>query len=163
MTGARILIYSHDTFGLGHLRRARTIAHALVEEYSSLSVLILSGSPLVGSFDFKARVDFVRVPGVIKLRNGAYTSLGLHIDLDQTMAPKKHNVIETKTTTTTTTSTSVAAEAPKGSEGAQDDSDTDEFLIIGEDKGKEDEVPIRFMTMRGKKFHNIEDCKAGLR
>ncbi len=86
MPGARILIYSHDTFGLGHLRRARTIAHALVEEYSSLSVLILSGSPLVGNFDFKARVDFVRVPGVIKLRNGAYTSLGLHIELDQTMA-----------------------------------------------------------------------------
>ena len=86
MPGARVLIYSHDTFGLGHLRRARAIAHALVERYSRLSVLILSGSPLIGSFDFKARVDFVRVPGVIKLRNGAYTSLGLHIELDQTMA-----------------------------------------------------------------------------
>ncbi len=86
MNGARVLIYSHDTFGLGHLRRARAIAHALVENYSRLSVLILSGSPLIGSFDFKARVDFVRVPGVIKLRNGAYTSLGLHIELDQTMA-----------------------------------------------------------------------------
>jgi len=83
---ARVLMYSHDTFGLGHLRRARAIAHALVEEYSNLSVLILSGSPLIGSFDFKARVDFIRVPGVIKLRNGAYTSLGLHIELDATMA-----------------------------------------------------------------------------
>lgn len=82
---ARVLMYSHDTFGLGHLRRARAIAHDLVEAYSRLNVLILSGSPLIGSFDFKARVDFVRVPGVIKLRNGAYTSLGLHIDLDATM------------------------------------------------------------------------------
>ena len=27
--GARILIYSHDTFGLGHLRRSRAIANAL--------------------------------------------------------------------------------------------------------------------------------------
>ena len=27
----RILIYSHDTFGLGHLRRCMTIAHALVD------------------------------------------------------------------------------------------------------------------------------------
>ena len=27
---ARILMYSHDTFGLGHLRRCRTIAHSLV-------------------------------------------------------------------------------------------------------------------------------------
>jgi predicted glycosyltransferase len=39
----RILIYSHDTFGLGHLRRCRTIAHSLVERYKQLSVLILSG------------------------------------------------------------------------------------------------------------------------
>ena len=27
----RVLIYSHDSFGLGHLRRCRAIAHALVE------------------------------------------------------------------------------------------------------------------------------------
>ena len=85
-TAARLLIYSHDSFGLGHLRRCRTIAHHLVETYRHLSVLILSGSPIIGSFDFKARVDFVRVPGVIKLRNGDYTSLQLHIDIEQTLA-----------------------------------------------------------------------------
>jgi predicted glycosyltransferase len=82
----RILIYSHDTFGLGHLRRCRTIAHALVERYKQLSVLILSGSPIIGSFDFRSRVDFVRVPGVIKLRNGDYTPLNLHIDIAETLS-----------------------------------------------------------------------------
>ena len=82
----RILIYSHDTFGLGHLRRCRTIAHALVERYKHLSVLILSGSPIIGSFDFRARVDFVRVPGVIKLRNGEYTPLNLHLDIAETLS-----------------------------------------------------------------------------
>jgi len=82
----RILIYSHDTFGLGHLRRCRAIAHALVERYKQLSVLILSGSPIIGSFDFRTRVDFVRVPGVIKLRNGEYTSLNLHLDIEQTLS-----------------------------------------------------------------------------
>ncbi len=82
----RLLIYSHDSFGLGHLRRCRAIAHHLVERFGDLSVLILSGSPIVGSFDYKARVDFVRVPGVIKLRNGEYTSLHLHIDPDHTLA-----------------------------------------------------------------------------
>ena len=81
----RLLIYSHDSFGLGHLRRCRAIAHALVERYRHLSVLILSGSPIIGSFDFKSRVDFVRVPGVIKLRNGEYTSLQLHIDIEKTL------------------------------------------------------------------------------
>ena len=29
LNDARILMYSHDSFGLGHLRRCRTIAHAL--------------------------------------------------------------------------------------------------------------------------------------
>lgn len=82
----RILIYSHDTFGLGHLRRCMAMANSLVEQNPSLSVLILSGSPIIGSFDFKARVDFVRIPGIIKLRNGEYTSLSLHIDTEQTLA-----------------------------------------------------------------------------
>jgi predicted glycosyltransferase len=82
----RVLIYSHDSFGLGHLRRCREIAHSLVGSDSDLSVLILSGSPIIGSFDFRARVDFVRIPGVIKLRNGEYTSLNLHIDIEHTLA-----------------------------------------------------------------------------
>jgi predicted glycosyltransferase len=81
----RILIYSHDTFGLGHLRRCRTIAHSLVDRFKHLSVLILSGSPIIGSFDFRLRVDFVRIPGVIKLRNGEYTSLNLHLDIAETL------------------------------------------------------------------------------
>jgi len=85
MRGARVLIYSHDTMGLGHLRRCRAIAHSLVRRYSDLSVLILSGSPIIGSFDFRARVDFVRIPGVIKLHNGEYTSLNLDIDFEQTI------------------------------------------------------------------------------
>jgi predicted glycosyltransferase len=86
LDNARILIYSHDSFGLGHLRRCRAIAHALVDRFKGVSVLILSGSPIIGSFDYLPRVDFVRIPGVIKLHNGEYQSLGLHIALDQTMA-----------------------------------------------------------------------------
>ena len=81
----RVLVYSHDSFGLGHLRRCRTIAHSLVARRKALSVLILSGSPIIGSFDFRTRVDFVRVPGVIKLRNGEYSSLSLHMDIAEVL------------------------------------------------------------------------------
>jgi predicted glycosyltransferase len=95
---SRILIYSHDSFGLGHLRRCRSIAHSLVAHYKGLSVLILSGSPIIGSFDFKARVDFVRIPGVIKLRDGEYTSLGLHIDLEQTLQMRESIIYHTAAT-----------------------------------------------------------------
>lgn len=86
---ARILMYSHDTFGLGHLRRCRTIAHALVEQFKGLNVLIISGSPIAGAFDFKARVDFVKIPSVIKLHNGQYTSLDEHIDLEETLSMRE--------------------------------------------------------------------------
>jgi len=86
---ARILMYSHDTFGLGHLRRCRTIAHALVQEFSGLMVLIISGSQIAGAFDYRARVDFVKIPSVIKLRNGEYTSMSEHIDVQDTIKMRR--------------------------------------------------------------------------
>ena len=82
----RILIYSHDSFGLGHLRRCRAIANSLARSRKDLSVLIVSGSPVIGSFEFPARVDFVRVPGVTKLSNGEYSSLTLHLAFDEVLA-----------------------------------------------------------------------------
>ena len=82
---ARILMYSHDTFGLGHLRRCRTIAHSLVEDFRGLNILIVSGAQIAGAFDYRARVDFVKIPSVIKLRNGEYTSLERHIALQDTL------------------------------------------------------------------------------
>jgi predicted glycosyltransferase len=82
----RLLIYSHDTFGLGHLRRCRAIAHALVDHRQDVSCLILSGSPIIGSYGFRPRVDFVRFPGVVKLRNGSYSPRGLDISIEDAIS-----------------------------------------------------------------------------
>jgi len=79
----RTLLYSHDTFGLGHLRRSRTIATALVEADPGCSALIVTGSPIAGRFDFPERVDHVRLPGVVKLADGSYTSSSLRVDIEQ--------------------------------------------------------------------------------
>ena len=92
---ARILMYSHDTFGLGHLRRCRAIAHALVERFKGLTVLIISGSQIAGAFGFKARVDFVKIPSVIKLYSGDYTSISDHIDIHDTLAMREGLIMET--------------------------------------------------------------------
>ena len=95
---ARILMYSHDTFGLGHLRRCRAIAHALVEDYRGLNILIISGATIAGAFDYRARVDFVKIPSVIKLRNGEYTSLASHIDLHETLKMRESSIRHTAET-----------------------------------------------------------------
>lgn len=86
---ARILMYSHDTFGLGHLRRCREIAHALVERYRGVSVMIISGATIAGAFDYRVRVDFVKIPSVIKLRNGEYQSMAEHTSLEETLKMRR--------------------------------------------------------------------------
>jgi len=91
----RILIYSHDSYGLGHLRRCRAIAHALVQHDPNVSVLILSGSPIIGNFEFRERVDFVRLPGVVKLQNGEYVSLKLPMDIEETVALRAAIILHT--------------------------------------------------------------------
>lgn len=80
----RVLLYSHDTFGLGHLRRSRTIAGALTSIDPNLSALILTGSPVAGRFTFPERVDHIRLPGVTKLTDGSYASEALGLDIDET-------------------------------------------------------------------------------
>ncbi|OLP62381.1 hypothetical protein BJF93_23810 [Xaviernesmea oryzae] len=95
---ARILMYSHDTFGLGHLRRCRTIAHSLVEHYRGVHILIVSGATIAGAFDYRARVDFVKIPSVIKLRNGEYTSMDQHIDLHDTLKMRRSIIRHTAET-----------------------------------------------------------------
>ena len=81
-SGSRVLIYSHDTFGLGHLRRSRAIANAIVERWPNASVVIISGSPVIGNFEFGSGVDYIRIPGVTKLPDGDYRSLNLNLSLD---------------------------------------------------------------------------------
>ncbi|MET7248318.1 hypothetical protein ABZT49_33705 [Methylobacterium sp. EM32] len=84
----RVLIYSHDTFGLGHLRRARAIAHALVAGAPERRVVILSGSPVSHAFRFAPGVSCRRLPGVTKLASGEYQSLGPGHGLDEVVATR---------------------------------------------------------------------------
>lgn len=92
---ARVLMYSHDTFGLGHLRRCRAIAHALVDRFKGVHVLIVSGSSIAGAFDFRTRVDFLKVPSIIKLMNGEYTPLAEHTDLHETLSLRRTLILNT--------------------------------------------------------------------
>ena len=91
----RVLIYSHDTFGLGHLRRCRAIANALVAERPGVSVLIISGSPVIGSFEFGRGVDYVRIPGVTKQPDGGYRSLNLNVPIEEAVRLREALILQT--------------------------------------------------------------------
>lgn len=82
----RILFYSHDTFGLGHLRRSRALASAITGADPAATAIILTGSPVAGRFTFPERVDHMRLPGVTKMVDGSYMSQAMGMDIDETTA-----------------------------------------------------------------------------
>ncbi len=82
-TDYNILMYSHDTYGLGHIRRTMAIASHL--QNVNTNILILTGSPIVGRFPFPEQVDFVRIPGMIKKTNNEYQSLSIRIEASQAL------------------------------------------------------------------------------
>lgn len=91
----RVLIYSHDSFGLGHVSRCRTIANAIVETDHNVSVLIVSGSPVIGAYEFRSGIDFVRIPGVVKIETGDYDSANLRVGVEHTMAMRTRIIRDT--------------------------------------------------------------------
>ncbi|KAJ7624331.1 hypothetical protein DFH06DRAFT_1340031 [Mycena polygramma] len=72
---SRVLMYSHDNFGLGHLRRCRAIAHALVQRFDTIRVLIVSGSAIGDAFDFEDRVEYLQIPSIVRMLNDDHATI----------------------------------------------------------------------------------------
>jgi predicted glycosyltransferase len=64
---AGVMFYSHDTYGLGHLRRTLTLARHLPAGRPALSQLIVTGSPLAHRFALPAGTDYIKLPSVLKI------------------------------------------------------------------------------------------------
>ena len=60
--GPKVLLYSHDTVGLGNIRRTLLLAEAIRQEYDSASILIVTGSPMIHAFRIPEGVDYVKLP-----------------------------------------------------------------------------------------------------
>jgi len=86
-------MYSHDTYGLGHIRRTMAIAAQL--QNPNTNILILTGSPIAGRFSFPAQVDFVRIPGMIKKTNEEYLPMSIKINAGHALDIRKKIIIAT--------------------------------------------------------------------
>ncbi len=91
-----ILMYSHDTYGLGHIRRTMAIANHLRD--ANTNVLILTGSPIAGRFQFPQHVDFVRIPGMIKKSNDDYQSFSIRIHPEKALSIRTNIILATART-----------------------------------------------------------------
>src|SRR6185312_4740375 len=43
----KIVLYSHDTFGMGNIRRTLLLSQEFITEYPGASILIITGSPMI--------------------------------------------------------------------------------------------------------------------
>ena len=71
-TSPRLMMYGHDTYGLGHLRRSLAIANYLAGAVDDLSTLLLTGSPVAHYFGLPAGADYIKLPSVVKLGDEQY-------------------------------------------------------------------------------------------
>ena len=68
----KILIYSHDTFGLGNIRRSLVLGELLGSEYPQSAILLLTGSPMIHAFRIPDRMDYVKLPCVTRVKADEY-------------------------------------------------------------------------------------------
>jgi predicted glycosyltransferase len=81
----RVLIYSHDTFGLGNIRRMLEVARHLVESSPEVSVLVITGSPMLHAFRIPPRIDYLKLPCLARNVEGRYGARFLDLSLAATV------------------------------------------------------------------------------
>jgi len=85
----RIVLYGHDTMGLGHLRRNLALSAALREAPGAPSVLIVTGAAEAGRFPRPDGVDLLTVPGVGKDPDGGYRARHWGLPLAEVVAVRR--------------------------------------------------------------------------
>jgi predicted glycosyltransferase len=81
--GARVALYSHDTMGLGHMRRNILLAQTLRRAPLNAISLIIAGAREAAAFSMPAGVDCLTLPALSKDGNGTYGTRHMPIALPE--------------------------------------------------------------------------------
>lgn len=81
----RLLVYSHDAYGLGNIRRMLAICEHLLSEIPELSILLLSGSPMLQGFRLPKGLDYIKLPCLNRGSNGEIAVKYLGMSIEETV------------------------------------------------------------------------------
>ncbi|WP_293338080.1 glycosyltransferase [Microcoleus sp. CAWBG58] len=81
----RLMVYSHDAFGLGNIRRMLTICEHLLSTITDLSILVVSGSPMLQSFRLPPRLDYIKIPCLNRGESGEISVKYLNTEIAETV------------------------------------------------------------------------------
>jgi predicted glycosyltransferase len=83
--GLRVVLYSHDTMGIGHMRRNLLIANKIINSIPNSSVLVIAGAKEASIFATMSGVDCLTLPAFEKRANGTYGSRNLGISATEVL------------------------------------------------------------------------------
>lgn len=79
----KIILYSHDTMGLGHKRRNILIAQALASSALPTEILLITGSHTASDFVKTSGIDCLALPELFKTTDGVYKSKNLNLSFKE--------------------------------------------------------------------------------
>jgi predicted glycosyltransferase len=105
----KLMVYSHDAFGLGNIRRMLRICQYLLQTVPDISILVVSGSPAIHSLKIPSGIDYIKLPclsrdhageievrylkdsleAVVKLRSQLILTTAAHFQPDLFIVDKK--------------------------------------------------------------------------
>lgn len=88
-----LMTYSHDGYGLGHLRRTTNIAARFVEDAPGCTALMLTGCPIGNISLLPNGIDFIKLPSLIKVDTGVYAPVGLRIGRHKAKAIRASTIL----------------------------------------------------------------------
>ncbi len=81
----RLMVYSHDAFGLGNIRRMLAICEHLLSAIPDVSILVVSGSPMLQSFRLPPRLDYIKIPCLNRGESGEIAVKYLNTEIAETV------------------------------------------------------------------------------
>lgn len=79
----RVMVYSHDTFGLGNIRRMLAVSEHLLAEIEGISILLVTGSPVIHEFRLRHGLDYIKLPCLSRTGRDEYSAKTLGTEIGQ--------------------------------------------------------------------------------
>jgi predicted glycosyltransferase len=89
------MVYSHDTFGLGNIRRMLAICSHMHASIPDLSILIVSGSPMLQSFRVAQGIDYIKLPCLKRTELGELGVRFLDLDVTEIVRLRRELILST--------------------------------------------------------------------
>jgi predicted glycosyltransferase len=92
--GGRVMFYSHDTYGLGHIRRTLCLLRALLDRAPKVEALLATGSPVLEQLPVPRRACVLPLKPVVKVAAERYEARDRSLDARRVVAHRASQLLE---------------------------------------------------------------------